>query len=218
MRLLTAHGCSQRMAAHCGRRLSAHPACCLTQRVRDACACAQAFRSPRYDFGLIDEPLRIACDDPTLLALATPQRFELVDFAAGAPAPQPVDCGFEVTSEAMQGNERVFREALVAKGVDGKAAAEHAAGAARGLSGVAFWPRLVLRSAGMSGGAVYVDSRGSRSGGASAAPGKSSWCTTLPLLHALPVRVAAGQRVTTRYEIELPEDATEPVWYTLEFT
>ena len=173
-----------------------------------------ALRLPRYDWAGVDEPLRISCLNPTLLALATPQRVESIAFADGAPTPAPVDAAFQVSAATLESNELAYLEALRGQHVEAETAKLHAGLAARSLSGLAMWPRLVLRG----DEEIVVDSRGPGSSGTSAAPGYSAWQTVLPLMHGLPVTVEAGDVVRTRSDVDLPDSFDEPVWYTIEYT
>ena len=177
-----------------------------------------ALGPPRYDWGAIEEPLRLGCHDETLLALAAPQRVEAISFAEGAPTPGPVDATFEITDERLAVNEAAYFASLISGGIAEPTARRHAQLAARGLSGLAMWPRLVLRGEGSGEDDIVVDSRGPGSRGASAGPGSSGWQTVLPLLDARPVVLKAGDLVRTTLCVELPERLEDPVWYAIEFS
>ena len=111
------------------------------------------------------------------------------------------------------------------QGVELDDARLHARRAARGLSGLAMWPRLVLwggeRGAGAGAGAgergelegdIVVESRGT-----AADRSLTSWQTVLPLLDGRPLPVAPGQVVRARATVALPGAVDEPVQYSVEF-
>ena len=112
------------------------------------------------------------------------------------------------------------------QGVELDDARLHARRAARGLSGLAMWPRLVLwggeggeRGAGAGAGArgelegeIVVESRGTAADRSS-----TSWQTVLPLLDGRPLPVAPGQVVRARATVALPDAVDEPVQYSVEF-
>eukprot|EP00966_Prymnesium_polylepis_P229199 5303992-Prymnesium_polylepis.1 len=200
-------------------------------------ALQHALGAPAYDWGGIDEPLRLSCPEATLLMLATPQRVEDVSFTdplaghvalepleggsdAAPTGPPPVDCVFEVTSDRLEANERAYEKGLLAQGIPPDAARDAARGAARGLSGFALWPRLILRDGGPRAGGegfeeeVVVESRDTA--GAANLLG-TSWQTVVPLLAERPVTVVAGQIVRTRTTVELPSLSEKPIWYSLEY-
>lgn len=184
-----------------------------------------ALAPPRYGWGQVGEPLRLQCNDTSLLALSTPQRLEDISFTDGAPAAAPTILSFPISEERLEHNEGVYHAALLERGLQQDAAAVHARRAARGLSGLAMWPRLLFPATDIADSAdgadgadaLVVDSRGPGSGGTSAAPGRSAWQTVLPLLHDRPLTVEPGDVVRTHVTVELPHDEDESIWYTVEF-
>ena len=182
-----------------------------------------------YDWGRIQEPLRLNCQDATLLPLHhAAARLECIRFtdpsmpsAAGFPA--VVESAFEITQQQLEANEDSYFEALCAAGVDEEAASVHAARAARSLSGIAMWCRLVLREAqpageggdGRGAAQIVVETRGGGTGGRSGAPGASCWQTVLPLMAVRPVTVGAGSVVWVRAMVALPDAVEDPVQYSL---
>merc|ERR1719424_641586 len=103
-----------------------------------------ALGPPAYDWARLREPLRLSCRDRTLHTLAAPQRVELISFAELRPplAPPPIDLVFEITRARLERNRRRYQAELVRQGVELDDARLHARRAARGLSGLAMWPRL----------------------------------------------------------------------------
>jgi hypothetical protein len=182
-----------------------------------AAPCSYASHSvlgpPRYDWGAIGEPLRLSCEDPTLLPLAAPRRIEDIAFTDGAPPPGALDATFVVSATQLEENEEACVSWLQERGVEAATARRHAHRAARSFSGLAMWPRLILRGE----GEIVVDSRGPGTRGASAAPGGSSWQTVLPILEARPLTVDAGETLRTRLTVDLPEELEDPMWYTVEY-
>ena len=149
--------------------------------------------------------------------LAAPQRVERISFTELRPPlapPPPVDLVFEITRARLERNRRRYQAALVRHGLDLDDARLHARRAARGLSGLAMWPRLVLRGSerGELEGEIVVESRGS-----AADRSLTSWQTVLPLLDGRPLPVAPGQVVRARATVALPGAVDEPVQYSVEF-
>ena len=188
-----------------------------------------ALGPPAYDWARLREPLRLSCRDRTLHTLAAPQRVELISFAELRPPlapPPPIDLVFEITRARLERNRRRYQAELVRQGVELDDARLHARRAARGLSGLAMWPRLVLwggeggeRGAGAGAGArgelegeIVVESRGTAADRSS-----TSWQTVLPLLDGRPLPVAPGQVVRARATVALPDAVDEPVQYSVEF-
>lgn len=201
-----------------------------------------ALTDPSYDWGGIDEPLRLSCVEDTLLQLADPQRMEVISFTNpdlppvsrttpppldedGLPLPDgppPVDSVFEITGERLESNEESYYSALLKEGVDEQGARQAARGAARSLAGIGMWPRLILRGSGQPGEPneadnIVVESRGIGSRASWKTGSRTSWQTVLPLLDTRPVTIAPGQVVRTRSSVELPRNIDQPVWYSLEY-
>ena len=168
--------------------------------------------------------MRLSCRDRTLHTLAAPQRVEAISFAELRPplGPlPPVDLAFEITRARLERNRRRYQADLIREGVEPDVARLHARHAARGLSGLAMWPRLVLWG-GERGGAcggdldelepeIVVESRGA------ADRSLTTWQTVLPLLDGRPVPVAPGQVVRARATVALPVAVDDPVQYSVEF-
>ena len=213
--------------AHAARTHHAHAS-------RRSAPCSYALHyalgPPAYDWAGLREPLRLSCRDRTLHTLAAPQRVERISFTELRPPlapPPPVDLVFEITRARLERNRRRYQAALVRHGVDLDDARLHARRAARGLSGLAMWPRLVLRGGERGGraaadagagecgeleGEIVVESRGS-----AADRSLTSWQTVLPLLDGRPLPVAPGQVVRARATVALPGAVDEPVQYSVDF-
>lgn len=197
-----------------------------------------------YDWGRVREPLRLSCSDATLLPLhAEAQRVETIEFtdpelpSAATAGPAPVEHSFVLESARLEANEQSYYEALRGEGVDEEAARLHAGKAARSLSGLAMWCRLVLspprpqteaaeaapaeavamevvgKTVGEGEGEIVVETRGA--GGEHA---ESCWQTVLPLLANRPVTVAAGSVVWSRTTVELPGKVDEPLRYSVQLS
>ena len=193
-----------------------------------------ALGPPAYDWARLREPLRLSCRDRTLHTLAAPQRVERISFSELRPPlapPPPVDLVFEITRARLERNRRRYQAELVRQGVELDDARLHARRAARGLSGLAMWPRLVLwggergaRARAGTGAGPGAGERGELEGeivvesrGTAADRSLTSWQTVLPLLDGRPLPVAPGQVVRARATVALPGAVDEPVQYSVEF-
>ena len=124
----------------------------------------------------------------------------------GGPWTPAATLRFPIQGDRVSAAEQVYREELVREGAKSSEAERVAPGAARALSGVALWPRLVLDPAGK-----YVcESRGPR--GESQ---KSHWQTVLPLLAPRPVQVASTSVVELDATVTLGAAVDEPAKYDL---
>ena len=99
-----------------------------------------ALGPPKYDWGRIDEPLRLSCLDTLLLPLATPQCIEDISFTSPLPAaangPPPMENIFTIEQTTLDTNEQTYLAMLQRHGVLPADAKPHARDAARSLSGV----------------------------------------------------------------------------------
>ena len=195
------------------------PTRCQTVAAPAAYALHYALGPPRYDWAKIAaEPVRLNCRDETLQLLSDPVLLEDIAFAdpqlppPGAWKPAgPQGLSFTIDGARIDANERTYREELRREGAKEEEARAVAAGAARALSGIALWPRLVLDPE----GAIVVESRGPQG-----QTQKSHWQTVLPLMSAVPVMdpVAPGERFALDALILLGEAIDEPVRYELELS
>ena len=160
----------------------------------------------------VDGPPRPECDDETLWLLADPQLLEDVRLthpadllAAGTHQLTPSPVTFTVDAARIATAEAKLSAGLVAEDADDADAEAFARLAARGLSGVAMWPRLELDDE------VVVDARGP--GGEHA---ESSWPLLLPLLGEQPLAVAPGTALTVSLAVELSDAVETPPRYSLD--
>ena len=98
---------------------------------------------------------------------------------------------------------------LASKGCPDELAARISADVSRSVSGVGFWPRLVLDEA----ETLVVESRG-----VDGSAQRSHWQTVLPLLSASPERVSAGDVLHVEATIDLGDAIDVPVRYELHAT
>ncbi len=112
-----------------------------------------ALGASAYDWSRVGEPLRLSCEDGTLLPLhSTACRLESIAFTdpclpSAACPPPVVESTFVIEPQQLRANERSYYAALRAAGVEAGAARRHAVRAARSMSGLAMWCRLELRQA-----------------------------------------------------------------------
>jgi len=156
--------------------------------------------------GLVDEsgPLRLNCQDQYLALMAPPQvwedfRYNDASLVESGMWKSPTDLSFEFTPTILQENTRKYKNTLGFEGVLPKDAKMISEGVARGFSGVALWPKLILDPE----GDLVVEARGSK-GQAQ----KSHWQTILPLMSKFPLSLTIGDVVRfsgmARFDDKLP--------------
>ena len=189
------------------------PTRCQTYAAPASYALHYALGPPRYDWGKIAaEPIRLNCRDETLQLLSEPQLWEDIGFAdtqLPRPGPwKPAANGltFTVSAERIAISEQLYYNELRREGAREQEARSIAAGAARSLSGIALWPRLVLDPE----GTIVVESRGPRG-----ETQKSHWQTVLPLLAARPVEVAPQDALRLDATVQLGQAIDFPLAYEL---
>ena len=169
-----------------------------------------ALGPPKFDWGKLDEPLRLNCRDETAQLLAEPQVLEELSFSSRMPPAGALvrrDLSWRISSERIRLNEMKYLDELRREGASDAEAKPLAAAVARSLSGLAAWPRLVLDEQ----ATLIVESRGERG-----EHQKSHWQTVLPLLSARPVQVAADDRLNVRSSVALGAKVDTPVQYTIQ--
>ena len=169
-----------------------------------------ALGPPKFDWGKLNEPLRLNCRDETAQLLAEPQVLEEISFSSRMPPAGALvrrDLSWRISSERIRLNEMKYLDELRREGASDAEAKPLAAAVARSLSGLAAWPRLVLDEQ----ATLIVESRGERG-----EHQKSHWQTVLPLLSARPVQVAADDRLNVRSSVALGAKVDTPVQYTIE--
>ena len=160
----------------------------------------------------VDGPPRPECDDETVWLLASPRVLEDVRLthpadllSAGKHGLTPSPVEFTVEAARLATAEAKLSTGLTAEGADAADAEAFAHIAARGLSGIAMWPRLELSAD------VVVDARGP--GGKHA---ESSWPLLLPLLADKPVAIAPSATLTLTLGVELSDTVEAPPRYSLD--
>jgi len=154
-------------------------------------------------------PLRLNCQDTTLTLMDEPQVFE--DFryndsallSAGRWTP-PTDLVFKVSGKKLAENTQLYVRNLGFDGVSYSDAKLVSSSVARGFSGIALWPRLVLDAEEK----LVVEARGPR-GEAQ----KSHWQTVLPLMTAAPLPLAVGDTIVVNGSAQF--DGIKPPVYTI---
>jgi len=163
-------------------------------------------------------PVRLACSNPWLRPLSTPQLWE--DFAffeeeepaatgAGGVRTLSSPLRFDVPAATIAANRELFCEQLESlEKVPAIRAAELAGEMASSISGLACWPRLVLDATAEGELPIIIESRG-RGG----EPSTSHWQTVLPLLCTKPVTVEAGDVILVIPTVTLAEEVETPPRY-----
>ena len=155
-------------------------------------------------------PPRFACSTHVVKALSEPLRFEVIRFDVPLPPPGSrleTALTFEMSADRMHAASQDYAAILVEAGMPRKAADEVASDVAHSVTGVGFWPRLIMDE----DETLVVDSRA-----ADGSAQRSHWQTVLPLLCSQPQRVAAGDLLVLHAVIDLGEEIDEPVRYALE--
>jgi SAM-dependent methyltransferase len=172
------------------------------------------FRPPEFDWTkLAGEPVRFNCRDEGLQILSDPILVEDIQFAEingsmkKSTSFQKV-LTWKVDAERIEKNQEHFFSNLQSGRMDAKEAAELAETTARTISGIAFWPRLILDDAGKT----VVNSRTFPSGGHQ----RSHWQTVLPIMAPAPVGILrGGETVQVTANFELPDKVTKAPQYSL---
>lgn len=171
-----------------------------------------ALGPPRFDWAKLKEPVRLNCRDQTLELLADPLVLETIRFAdpalpASGVLQQPAPLTWNIDPTRVSANEKVFFDELTREGAKEAEATLTSSAAARSVSGLAMWPRLVLDPE----GTLVVESRGPK-GEAQ----KSHWQTVLPLMSARPARIEPRQAFRASLEVDLRDGKPNtPLKYTL---
>lgn len=118
---------------------------------------------------------------------------------------------FDITSDRLHENEKTYYNVLMKNDEKERPTPEQAAdiskSTANSLSGVAFWPKLVLDPA----GEIVVESRGPQG-----QHQKSHWPTVVSLMTPTPVPVKAGDKFKFFESAEFSGDVMGPVKYTVD--
>mmetsp|Transcript_91405 Transcript_91405/g.295685 ORF Transcript_91405/g.295685 Transcript_91405/m.295685 type:complete len:449 (+) Transcript_91405:64-1410(+) len=164
---------------------------------------------PRFE-KLKGMPLRLNCRDETLQLLAEPQMIEDIQFSSPSlPAPgawKQNPWTFKVTSERLEANNKKYFNALVKEPMKEDEAAPIAKETAYSFSGIAFWPKLILNTA----GTIVVESRGPNG-----EHQKSHWQTLMSLVTPIPVPIKAGDSIVLTEQVDLQRDILSPGKYDL---
>lgn len=152
-------------------------------------------------------PPCFACSSREVQVMAEPQIVESI--CLDSPLPPPGErlersLTFTVCEERLRENADDCAAALTGAGAPLEPAQQVAAEVAASLTGVGFWPRLVLDV----DETLVIDSRG-----VDGRPQRSHWQTVLPLLSATPTRVSAGDVLRVQATTQLGAAINEPVRY-----
>jgi len=171
-----------------------------------------ALGPPSFDWGKLKEPVRLNCRDQSAQLLAEPQLLEQITFSD----PQLPSSGvlkgsaqltWKVDPARVVLNEKVLYDELKKEGAKEDEARRVSVGAARSLSAIALWPRLVLDPE----GTLVVESRGPKG-----EHQKSHWQTVLPLLATRPVNVEPSQVIKASLAVDLRDGKPDtPLKYVL---
>merc|ERR1712039_1162874 len=166
---------------------------------------------PRFE-RLQGRPLRVNCRDYTVQLLSDPQIVEDLPFSSpNLPGPgtfkreQPFK--FPISEARVKTSEKFYYETLIKEKMKEEEAVKVANETANSFSGMAFWPRLVLDTA----GEIVVESRGPLG-----EHQKSHWQTLLSLMSPTPVPVTPGDVLEVTEEALIDRDVLKPVKYKLE--
>ncbi|GMH84582.1 hypothetical protein TrVE_jg1471 [Triparma verrucosa] len=169
-----------------------------------------ALGPPEYDWGKLKEPVRFNCRDPAVQIMSDPKVAEDISFASpGFPKPGNYDptkgkVNFSVSPARIESNTLAYYTELMRAGSGPSNASATASAVARSLSGFAFWPRLVLDTA----GDIVVESRGGEGEGR-----KSHWQTVVAIASERPVEVGEGDVVGVEFKEVLGGEVDNPTKY-----
>lgn len=164
---------------------------------------------PRFE-RLGGRPLRVNCRDETVQLLSDPQIVEDIKFAdpsiPGIGSTPPATYTFPVTQQRIDANYKKYYEAIVKEGGEKEEAEKLAQATANSFSGVAFWPKLTLDTA----GEIVVESRGPLG-----EHQKSHWQTLVSLMSPEPVPVKVDDRIRITESANFDRDILAAAKYTL---
>lgn len=177
------------------------------------------FQPPAFDWGKLNgEPVRFNCRDEGLQLLSDAVLVEDIQFAdlqpSGVAVPKK-QITFTIDGERIDDNTLVFYEELRKARLSKGEAEEMSKVTARGLSGIALWPRLILAEGegkGKGKGFIEVNSRSYPGGNHQ----KSHWQTVLPIMCDVPVKVKGGDEVVVNVDFDVTGDVLKPPCYRLE--
>ena len=186
------------------------PFACRTYAAPVTYAVHYSLGPPRFDWGKLKEPVRLNCRDETAQLLSDPQLLEEVRLSSEALSEgkwraTPV-VRYEISPSRINENMNKFSRELIQERVPQEEAASLAASVAHSLSGVAFWPKLILDPQ----EELVVDSRGPVGEHA-----KSHWQTVVALLSSRPVKVSESSSMLVHFDVTVGEAIDDPVRYTL---
>ncbi len=169
-----------------------------------------ALGPPEYDWSKLQEPVRFNCRDAAVQLLSDPQLAEDISFSSlDFPPPGPYRptegrLDFQVSESRLRTNSEVYYKELKKAGSTESDATSTANSLSRSLSGIAFWPRLILDTS----GDITVESR-AQLGGAQ----KSHWQTVLAITSDRPVEVGEGDVIQVDFREVLGKEVDEPPKY-----
>jgi len=171
------------------------------------------FGPPEFDWGRLKEPVRFNCRDPGLQLLADPVLVEDISFAniiskggTDATTTNKQQFQFVVNADRMDENKKPLAGEFLQGKTTGQELERLAQSTSHSLSGIAFWPRLILDG---NDEKIIVNSREYPNGG----PKKSHWQTVLPVVSDRPIPLKGGDTVDLSVEFELSNVVSKPSLY-----
>eukprot|EP00545_Synedropsis_sp_CCMP1620_P002541 CAMPEP_0119023212 /NCGR_PEP_ID=MMETSP1176-20130426/29544_1 /TAXON_ID=265551 /ORGANISM="Synedropsis recta cf, Strain CCMP1620" /LENGTH=499 /DNA_ID=CAMNT_0006978247 /DNA_START=39 /DNA_END=1538 /DNA_ORIENTATION=- len=191
------------------------PSSWIPQRIQTYAAPASyslhnLFGPPDFDWAKLKDPVRFNCRDPGLQLLANPVLVEDVEFynvQKGATATPSQDLlTFVVDAQRIQDNKTPLYDEFRRGNSSPEDSARLADETSHSLSGIAFWPRLIL------GDNIVVDSRGYGDGKQQ----RSHWQTVLPIMAGRPIGgLQGGEKISVKVDFNVPSVVAKPCQYSL---
>ena len=203
-----------------------NPASWIPSRVQTYAAPASytlhnMFGPPGFDWNKLNgEPVRFSCRDEGLQLVSEPQVVEdisfagILDYDGSIMSAKNKVLQFTVSGKRTQENTEKLVGELQRNQLGRSEATRLAEETGNSVSGIAFWPRLILSED------ITINSRQYPGGGHQ----RSHWQTVLPIMKDRPVPVSGGDTIEVRTSFAVPSgnagtnDVTTPASYRLEGT
>jgi hypothetical protein len=168
------------------------------------------FQPPAFDWTKLEgEPVRFNCRDKALQLVSNPLLVEDISFAdiKARNRSQKKSLCFTVDGSRIKSNGQELFDEFKRGKLPQKEAVSLAVASAHSISGIAFWPRLILDAK----GEVVVNSRSFPDGGHQ----RSHWQTVLPIMSGnYPVEnLKDGDTVEITVDFDTPGSVTKPPQY-----
>lgn len=167
------------------------------------------FGPPEFDWSKLNgTPVRFSCRDEGLQLLSEPQLVEDVSFAnlGSSTTNNKTPFTFIMDETKMEANQGALEQEFQMGKLSKSEAMERAKDTSHSVSGIAFWPRLILSDS------IIVNSRQYPNGNHQ----RSHWQTVLPIMSNRPIgNLKTGDSIQVNFDFITPESVSKPPKYTV---